>query len=176
MNASLVITLIGTDRPGLVNALAARAGACGANWLESSMAQLAGQFAGIVRLEIAEAQAAKLEASLRELEAEGLRLTIERGVTAAVNDTRCRATLELIGHDRPGIVREISAVLARHGASIDKLETACESASFSGEPMFRARIAMYVPAAEQLASLRTDLEALANELIVDINLGAAAAA
>lgn len=175
MNASLVITLIGADRPGLVNALAARAAACGANWLESSMAQLAGKFAGIVRLEIAEAEAGKLEASLRELEAEGLRLTIERGVAAAVSEIRSRATLELVGHDRPGIVREISAVLARHGASIDKLETSCENASFSGEPLFRARIAVHVPAAEQ-SSLRTELEALANELIVEINLEATAAA
>lgn len=169
MNASLVITLIGTDRPGLVNALAARAAACGANWLESSMAQLAGKFAGIVRLEIAEAEAGKLEASLRELEADGLRLTIERGAAAA-SAPRRSTKLELVGHDRPGIVREISGVLAHHSVSIEKLETTCESASFSGEPLFRARIAMYVPTSVQPATLQSELEALANELMVDLNL------
>lgn len=171
MNVSLVVTLIGADRPGLVNALAARAAGCGANWLESSMAQLAGKFAGIVRLEIAEAEAGKLEAALRELEAEGLRLTIERGIAATGGVARRATTLELVGHDRPGIVREISAVLARHGASIEKLETACENASFSGEPLFRAHIAVQVPVSVQPAALQAELEALANELMVDLNLG-----
>jgi len=173
MNASLVITLIGPDRPGLVNALAERAGACGANWLESSMAQLAGQFAGIVRLEIAEAQVGKLEAALRELEAEGLRLTVQRGsAPAAAGQALRSSTLELVGHDRPGIVREISAVLARHGASIERLESSCESASFSGEPLFRARVDVRVPASVEPASLQAELEALANELMVDLRLEA----
>ena len=170
MNASLVITLIGTDRPGLVNALAARAAECGANWLESSMAQLAGKFAGIVRLEVAEADVGKLEAALRELEAEGLRLTIERGSVAPAAGASRTTKLALVGHDRPGIVREISAALARHGASISKLETACENASFSGEPLFRASIEVQVPASVQPAALKAELEALANELMVDLNL------
>ncbi|NMG00501.1 glycine cleavage system protein R [Aromatoleum toluolicum] len=170
MNASLVITLIGTDRPGLVNALAARAAECGANWLESSMAQLAGKFAGIVRLEVAEADAGKLEAALRELEAEGLRLTIERGAAAPAAGPWRTTKLALVGHDRPGIVREISAALARHGASISKLETACENASFSGEPLFRASIEVQVPASVQPAALKAELETLANELMVDLNL------
>lgn len=170
MNASLVITLVGADRPGLVSAVAARASACGANWLESSMTQLAGKFAGIVRLAVAEADLDKLEASLRELEAEGLRLTIERGVAATTAAPFRATTLELVGHDRPGIVREISTALAQHGASITKLETMCENASFSGEPLFRARIAVQVPESVPAASLRAELEALANELIVDLNL------
>ncbi|MBD5803133.1 Glycine cleavage system transcriptional repressor [Azoarcus sp. Aa7] len=170
MNASLVITLIGTDRPGLVNALAARAATCGANWLESSMAQLAGKFAGIVRLEVAEADAGKLEAALRELESEGLRLTIERGAAAPAANTARTTKLALVGHDRPGIVREISAALARHGASISKLETACENASFSGEPLFRASIEVQVPASVEPAVLKAELETLANELMVDLNL------
>lgn len=77
--------------------------------------------------------------------------------------------LELVGHDRPGIVRDISAVLARHGLSIDALETACENASMSGEPLFRARAELAVPAGIGLAGVRSDLEALANELMVDLD-------
>ena len=174
MNAFLVITLIGADRPGLVNAIADRAAAAGANWLESSMAQLAGHFAGIVRLEIAESEAGKLEASLRELEVQGLRLTIERGVAQAAGAGLRSLKLELLGHDRPGIVREISSVLARHGASIERMETTCESASFSGEPLFRASIEAHLPASAAPADLQAALEALANELMVDLKLEAAA--
>jgi glycine cleavage system regulatory protein len=170
MTVSLIVTLIGTDRPGLVNTVAERAAACGANWLESSMAQLAGKFAGIVRLEVAEADAAGLESALRGLEAQGLRLNIERAEHAAPADALRVTRMALVGHDRPGIVREISAALARHGASISKLETACESASFSGEPLFRATLEVELPAAVAPASLQAELEKLANELMVDLNL------
>lgn len=174
MQASLVVTLIGADRPGLVNTLAARAAAAGANWLESSMARLAGKFAGVVRLEVAEARLGELESALRELEAEGLRISIERGVAAPAATLRV-IKLTLVGHDRPGIVREISAALARQGASISRLETACENASFSGEPLFRASFDAEVPESVSPAALKSELEALANELMVDLNLAAESA-
>jgi glycine cleavage system regulatory protein len=170
MNVSLVITLIGPDRPGLVNALAACAANCGANWMESSLAHLAGKFAGIVRLEIAEVKASRLETALRELEAADLSLTIERGTHGDVGSGRRAMVVELVGLDRPGIVREISAVFARQHASIEKLETTCESASFSGEPLFRARIDVHLPEAVQPAIVQGELEALANELMVDIQV------
>lgn len=170
MNVSLVITVLGPDRPGLVSALAARASACGANWMESNMAQLAGSFAGIVRLEIAAAEAEALETALRELETDGLCLTIARGIAPTGSDIRRGTRLELLGNDRPGIVNEISAVLTRLGASIDRMETSCESASFSGDPMFRAQIDLHIPADFPLAILQADIEALASELMVDIKL------
>ncbi|MFC5431653.1 MAG: ACT domain-containing protein [Paraburkholderia sp.] len=170
MNTSLVITLIGADRPGLVNALAARAADCGANWMESNLAQLAGRFAGIVRLEIAMAEAGRLEAALRELETEGLHLMIERGTAAGAGSLHRALAIEIVGQDRPGIVRQISAILARHNASIDRLETRCESASFSGEPLFRARIDVHLPTSVLPASLQGELETLANELMVDLKV------
>jgi glycine cleavage system regulatory protein len=169
MNSSLIVTLIGPDRPGLVRAVAARAKTAGANWVESRMAQLAGQFAGIVRLEIAPDQVAQLENALRSLEAEGLRVTVERGLEgaeAALQSVR----LDLVGHDRPGIVQEITEVLLRHGATIEGLETGCERASMSGERMFRAHAELGVPAGTDLHHLQDDLESLANELMVDLEL------
>lgn len=169
MKTSVVLTLIGQDRPGLVNAVAARAGAVGANWLESRLAQLAGKFAGVVRLEVDAERVGELEAQLRGLEAEGLRVAIEQGVAAPVAAVR-RARLELVGHDRPGIVRDISAVLARLGVSIDTLDTACESASMSGEPLFRAQAELELPGGVELAAVRGALESLANELMVDLEL------
>lgn len=169
MKTSLVLTLIGRDRPGLVSAVAACASAAGANWLESRLTQLAGQFAGVVRLEVNEGDAPRLEVALRGLEAEGLHFVIERGEIGGV-DSRRMTRLELVGHDRPGIVRDVSAVLARHGISIDELETACESAPMSSEQLFRANALIEVPATVSLDRVRDDLEALANELMVDLSL------
>jgi len=167
MKTSLILTLVGPDRPGLVSAVSACAGAHGANWMESRLARLAGQFAGVVRLEVEAAAAEALERALMGLGAEGLKLVGGRADSAAAAQPRL-ARLELVGHDRPGIVRDISAVLARHGLSIDALETTCESASMSGESLFRAQAELAVPAGVELAAVRGDLEALANELMVDL--------
>jgi glycine cleavage system regulatory protein len=169
MDTSLIVTLIGPDRPGLVRAVAARATSAGANWVESRMAQLAGQFAGIVRLEIAQENVSHLEQQLRLLEAEGLRVTVERGLDTPESVLQ-RVRLDVLGHDRPGIVQEITAVLLRHGVTIADLETGCERASMSGERMFRACAELGAPAGTDLHGLQDDLESLANELMVDLEL------
>jgi glycine cleavage system regulatory protein len=167
MHESLVVTLIGADRPGIVARLAALAAENGASWQESKMARLAGKFAGIVRLDVPEETLADLEQALARLDAEGLKLTVERG---AAQPARRRMALELIGHDRPGIVREISAALARHGVSIDELDTEIESASMSGEQLFSARLELLLPDEAVLAELRDDLESIADELMVDLTV------
>ena len=169
MKVSVIVTLLGPDRPGLVSALSARATAAGANWMESRMVQLAGQFAGLVRLEVDAEGAAELESALRELEAGGLHVTIERGRDTGAG-TLHRVQLDLVGHDHPGIVQEISGVLARHGISIEELETGCEPASMTGELLFRAYAELGVPADADLHAVQDDLEALANALMVDLEL------
>ena len=174
MNLSFIVTLVGADRPGLVNALAECAAANGANWLDSSMAHLTGKFAGIVRLDVAAADADRLEAALRALSSAGLSLSIERGAAVAGAAGGERIRMELLAHDRPGIVRDISSVLAQHGASIERMDSVCESGSFSGEAMFRAAIEVRVPASVPPAELQAALEALANELMVDLKLEAGA--
>jgi glycine cleavage system regulatory protein len=175
VKVSVVLTLLGPDRPGLVSAVSACATAAGANWMESRMVQLAGQFAGVVRLEVDGEAAAGLESALRGLEAEGLRVTIERGRDTGPERLH-RVQLDLVGHDHPGIVQDISAVLARHGITIEELETGCEPASMSGELLFRAYAELGVPGSTDLHAVQDDLEALANALMVDLELHDAGAA
>src|SRR2546421_8836268 len=79
MMTDLVLTLIGPDRPGLVESVAARVAAHGGNWLESRMAHLAGQFAGILRVEVPAERLSELRAALLELEAQGLRIVAQGG-------------------------------------------------------------------------------------------------
>lgn len=171
---SLVVTLIGADRPGIVARLAEVAVTHGAGWEESKMARLAGHFAGIVRLEAPAESIAALEQSLTGLASEGLKLTIDHG--ASTPRPERVAALELLGHDRQGIVRDISTVLARYGVGIDELETEIESASMSGEQMFRARAELRLPADVRLEALCVDLEALADELMVELSVDAGARA
>ncbi len=166
----LVLTVIGADRAGIVADLARIAGDCGAGWQQSRMARLAGQFAGIARLDVPEAQYETLERSLRELESEGLEVTIARDSSVAGPAEAQRSALELVGHDRDGIVRDVSAVLARHGVSIEELDTGVEDASMSGERLFRARADLALPGDVSLEALRADLEKIADELMVDLSL------
>jgi glycine cleavage system regulatory protein len=172
MHESLVVTLIGADRPGIVARLAALAAEHGAGWEESKMARLAGRFAGIVRLDVPAESADELERALDALRAEGLRLTIERGTAAAGATRPAAVVIELIGHDRHGIVRDISGVLTRHGVTIDELDTEVRSASMSGEQLFYARAHALLPGELALDALRADLEALADELMVELDLDA----
>lgn len=160
--ASLILTVIGPDRPGLVSALSTAVAAHGGSWLESRMARLAGQFAGIVRVEAP----AGLREALHALEIEGLRIVVQEAVSGDAAEGE-RLTIEVVGNDRPGILRDVTAVLAACGVNIEELTTDIESASFSGETLFRATATLRAPGAAAIDSARAGLEALGNELMVD---------
>ena len=168
MNASLVITVIGPDRPGLVSRLSDVAQRFGANWEESRMASLAGQFAGMVHFDVPGEKADALTAAFRELETAGLQILVARSASAAPGVVVRRVRLELVGHDRPGIVRDLSASLAKLGVSIDELHTQVASAAMSGDDLFKVKALLAVPAEVTNVAMRQALEALANEMMVDL--------
>ena len=171
MIKSLVVTVIGPDRPGLVSLLSDRARGLGANWAASRMASLAGQFAGIVHFEVPSENARALGDALAGLESAGLRVVIaESEAKASRQDCRI-VRLELVGQDRPGIMRDLSARLAERGVSIDELHTEIASAAMSAENLFKVKAVLGVPAGVSDQELRRGLEALANEMMVDIALG-----
>jgi glycine cleavage system regulatory protein len=171
MTASLVVTVVGPDRPGIVNRLSECAQRLGANWAASRMANLAGQFAGMVHFEVAEARADELAKALAALESADLHVVIARSGAAAPAAALRRVRLELVGHDRPGIVRDLSGSLAQRGVSIEELETQVASAAMSGESLFKVKAVLAVPEGLPNDELRRGLEALANEMMVDVELG-----
>jgi glycine cleavage system regulatory protein len=164
--ASLILTIVGPDRPGLVRTLSEAVAARGGSWLESRMARLAGQFAGIVMVEAPET----LLADLPTLEREGLRITatVAASAAAAGAATGPRLMLEVVGNDRPGIVHDITQVLAARGVNIEELTTGVSSGAFSGQTLFRATIALRAPNEAVVESLSAGLERLGDEMMVDI--------
>jgi glycine cleavage system regulatory protein len=170
----LVLTLIGPDRPGLVEAVAQTVADRGGNWLESRMIHLAGKFAGILRVEVPPGQAEALARALEGLGATGLRVVAESSARAAAGggaSPKGRVmNVELIGLDRPGLVREISQLLARHEINVEELITDRTSAPMSGEMLFRANARVNVPQHTDAAHLRASLERLASDLTVEIRL------
>jgi glycine cleavage system regulatory protein len=171
MRSSLVVTVIGDDRPGIVEQLAEHVLAAGANWEESRMARLGGKFAGLLRVGVEAERAEALASNLRRLEAHGLRVIAESSAEAESLPFRTFG-LELVGSDHPGIVRDISRALAQHRVNIEELETQVTSAPMSGETLFRARARLQLPSTLSVETLRSVLEALAADLFVDLTISA----
>ncbi len=170
MSISLVLTVSGRDRPGLVEALSQVIASHQGSWLESRMARLAGHFVGILRVSIPEEQVDALTRALQSLEPESLQVRLARSEPGPpAPDTR-ELRLEILGSDRPGIVHEISQALADRGINVDELRTEIMSAPMSGELLFLANAELRVPTSLNLELLRKDLEALAHELMVDVDL------
>lgn len=168
MRDSLVLTVVGPDRTGLVEALAHQISEAGGNWEASHMARLAGQFAGILLVTIDRDATDALLATLRAMDAHGLTVAAHPAGDANQPPATHTAFLELTGDDRVGIVRDVARVLAGRGVNVEELESEVHSAPMSGEALFTARAVLRVPAEHSLALLRADLEALGSELMVDL--------
>ena len=173
MLATLVMTVIGADRPGLVQMVATRVADHGGNWLESRMCRLGGQFAGILRVEVAKERRDELVNALRTLEVDGLRVIIHaEGPAGGGSAVGSLVHVEIVGHDRPGILRSVSGVFASHGLNVEELASERVSAPMGGGTLFQARATVFVPANVKVGNVRADLEKIAADLMVDVKLEA----
>ena len=169
MKSYIIMTVLGPDRPGLVSSLADAVASHGGNWLDSRMARLAGQFAGIVRIEVPTDEADALLDSLRHPGIEGLTVQAAREKVETPTALRTLA-VDVVGNDRPGIVRELSAAIVKAGGNVEELTTGLESAPMSGHPMFRAHGIISIGAEVEAATLSSAIENLGGDLTVDVTL------
>ena len=165
---TLILTVIGPDRPGLVEELAAAVASHDGNWLESRMALLGGEFAGIVRIEVKADKVEEVGAALADLD--GLNVAVRESATATTPASSNSVDLELIGSDRTGIISEITGALAANGVNVENLDTERVSAPMSGELLFKATARLGLPQGLDTAELQASLEQLAADLMVDISI------
>ena len=163
----LVLTLLGDDRPGLVSRVSRIVADEGGSWLESQLARLAGTFAGIALVDVPDDRTDSLRSALAELD--DLEVTVKAAASAAPISGR-RLVLHLVGHDQPGIVRQITEALAGRGVSIEQLATATVEAPMAGGLLFEADAVLTAPDDLDTDDLQADLESLARELMVDLDL------
>lgn len=161
----LILTVMTEDRPGIAERIASVIEQHNASWLESRMACLAGKFAGIIRIVLPKDEVEATKKSLEALNAEGIQITIELGETIISGGSR--QTVEIVGNDRPGIIREIASLLNRMNANIIDLQTKLEPAQMSGGLLFKASIEISVANEQALESVIKSLEALSPDLMVD---------
>jgi len=165
------MTILGPDRTGLVESVARVVADHGGNWLESRMCRLGGEFAGILRIELPVEKRQMLLDALQALQGRGLALVVRPDEAAASATQGRQAKLEIVGHDRPGIVRQITHALARASVNVEEFSSECVSAPMSGETLFKAAARLQLPERCDLAALKTDLEKIADDLLVDISFG-----
>ena len=168
---SLVVSIVGTDRHGIVSSLADRAERFGANWAASRLTRLATEFAGTVHFEVPRENADALASALRGLESSGLQIVIARSDGATVPDSLRSVELELVGEDRLGIVSRLTKILAERSVSIESLHTEIIRSGVSGKQTFKIEAHLLVPVALSIDALRLELGGLASAMMVDIALG-----
>jgi len=167
----LVITVFAPDQPGQVERIAECIAAHGGNWLESRMSRLAGQFAGVVKVGVpAESHDEMLDA-LQALAEHGIRVLVAQSEIEQTCVWKPIA-MELVGNDRPGIVRDITRVLAEQGVNLERLVTSVSPAPMSSELLFHAEAILGVPLTLSLEVLQKRLETLADDLMVELVLKA----
>lgn len=169
MSQILILSFVADDRRGLVEKLSEAVSEADGNWLESRMAHLAEKFAGIARVEVADDKVQQLKMSLKALEADGIHLIVEEAM-AAGPQAGVALTLDLVGSDHPGIVKDIAHCLAEHGVSIEEMETDIRAAPMGGGILFHAQLKVRGPVDLDEDDLRGELERLSAALMIDIVL------
>jgi glycine cleavage system regulatory protein len=176
MNKTVICSFIGNDKTGIVELLAKTISDCSGNWLESSMAKLAGHFAGIVRVDIDEDKVEALRLALNNLTKSGLAIQLALPDKAAANDTEIASSakhaiqLNIVGNDRPGIVYEVSQALVAAKINVVNMQTHLSSAPMSGDSLFHSTMALTNDNEHDLDALELQLEKIAERLSIEIDL------
>lgn len=166
---TLVLTVVGNDRAGLVAEIADAVAAHGGNWERSQLAELSGAFAGIIEVSVTSASALSLRAALSTLD--GLiAIAVPAMGEHPTADSGRRFSFQVLGNDRPGIVKEVSATLAALGVSVERMTTETRDAAMAGGRLFEASIAAAVPGDADVDDVAAQLERLASEIQVDVTV------
>ena len=168
--ALLVLSVAGSDRPGLTKALAAAVLSAGGNWLESHLSRLGGLYVGSVLVELDQGKVDALRAAVSAVDAAGLEVRI---APAGARTGAAGETLEfsLVGQDRPGIVNQVTKAVSDLGANIETFETWLTSEAHSGAPLFHMAANLRLPVGLEAAKVQAALEAISGEIMVDVAVG-----
>jgi glycine cleavage system regulatory protein len=169
--ATLILSVSGSDRPGLTQALAAAVLAAGGNWLESHLSQLGGLYVGSVLVELEEGAVERLRAAVRDVDAHGLEVRIAPALDAPVA-AGAAIDFSLVGQDRPGIVHQVTALLSDLGANIEAFDTRLSIEAHTGAPLFHMEARLRLPPALAADTVQAALEAISGEIMVDVAMTA----
>ena len=163
----IVITLVGSDRPGLVDRVSRLILTHQGNWLASSLSKMAGQFAGIIQVRINDEHIQPLADALNDIKE--LQCIVQRSDDSEQPAHSMTLSITVTGNDKPGIVQEVASAVHKGGGNILKMISECESAPNWGGELFKATLQVGITQAGQRDGIRQHIENIANDLMVDIS-------
>lgn len=170
MKQAIVMSVLGKDTPGLVKALSKLIVSHEGEWVESRMAQLGGKFAGILRIHLPVEQIDAFENAIHSTDL-GLNVQFERADSVELKSENVRYyQLELIGQDQPGIVHRLATALESLGGNVEDLHSEVVDASMSGEHLFKAEVELSVADSIAFDDLKSRLNEMADDLVLDIDI------
>lgn len=177
MASSIVFTLSGDDRVGLVEDVTRILLQMGGNVGASRMARLGGEFAILMMVTLPSgADASTVEQAFAEMTAAGYSVTVTpaRQDTTAEHAGWLAYTVDVEGADHEGIVHGIAAFLSRAGINIESMETGAIAAPISGTPLFTMHAQVLVPPGVPESEWTAQLDDAARDAGVDIRVAAEA--
>lgn len=163
---TLVATIIGPDKTGLVKKLATLIKQHNGSWQASAISELAGYFAGIVEIRVPQEHSQALDEALQQLP--DLQIQLLEAKQPALQGQKLKLTVT--ANDRIGIIDEVTDVLNRLNISVNTLKTDSYAAPTTGTMLFEAISVLTLPNGQALHDLQDRLEALSDDLVVDIDL------
>ncbi len=160
----LVISFLSPDRRGLVEQISQIIKQHQGNWQVSSMHHLSGFFAGVIQVQVAEAELNALQTAIEQIE----NFKVNIAIAEAVQEEKpSLVVFELTANDRPGIIQDISSVIHREAGNLIKLVSVQENAAHTGQVLFKAKASIEISKDDQ-NKLIAALENIADDLMVDI--------
>lgn len=171
MSKALVITALGTDKPGIVKNLSKNILEDGGNITESHMMVLGGEFAMMLLITGDDTVLNKIKASLDTTgDSLGLTLIAKETQLKAEAQQRLPYQVSVVSMDHPGIVHDISDFLSTRDLNIEEIETTTYPAAHTGTPMFSLDMTISIPASSSIHALRDEFITFCDDLNLDATM------
>ena len=171
MQTSLVITILGPDKIGLVKSLSETLNQFKGSWTESRMSHLGGKFAGLLEVSVPADKVENFTTALKELQTDTFKIMVDQCCEEPSSEPTHSLSLEILGQDRPGIILDITQQLATLNVNIEELDSEVKPASMSGGILFSARLKLGLPEGVSSDEVQDALEDMSDQFMVDINIG-----
>ena len=168
MSQLIVLSAVGSDRPGVVKDLSKAILECGGNIEESRMAALGAEFAVLMLISGNWHTLTKLEKALDELKGKDeLSITIKKTGERPAQADCIPYGVDVICLDQPGIVYHLSEFFAVRDIEIADVATRRYAAAHTGAPMFSVQMTVNIPGSVPIAQLRDEFLDLCEQYNLD---------
>lgn len=173
MKEHLIISAIGTDRPGLVNELSKIILQANGNIDESRMTVLAGEFAIILQVSGNHDDLVNLEKSLSvHMPEVGLQHLSKMSHIAPSGKPLQPYHIQVLSIDHPGIVNQLADFFSSREINIQNLQTDRYSAPHTGTRMFSVDMIIAVSEQVMVAELKDEFLNFCDGLNLDAEIDA----